>query len=143
MIFITIQEIIDDHADIIRKYGGLDGIRDMGLLASAIDMPKATMFGEYLHPTIFDKAAAYLFHIICNHPFIDGNKRTGTMAALTFLRQNRVHIEFTEEQSMALEELVVNTAEGKITKEQIATFFRECYKGPELPEDKVKQAIQY
>lgn len=134
MIFITLQEIIEDHAEIIRKYGGHDRIRDMGLLASAIDMPKATMFGEYLHPTIFDKAAAYLFHIIYNHPFIDENKRTATMAALTFLRQNRVYIEFNEEQTFALEELVVSTAQSKVTKEQIAKFLKGCYKGPELPE---------
>lgn len=132
MIFITIQEIIDDHTFIIRQYGGLDGIRDMGLLASAMDMPKATMFGEYLHPKIFDKAAAYLFHIVCNHPFMDGNKRTGTMAALTFLRQNRLHIEFTEQQVLVLEEIVVSTADGKTTKEQIASFFRSCYTGPEF-----------
>ena len=97
MNYITLQEIIDDHSEIVRIYGGLEGIRDLGLLASAIDMPKTTMFGEYLHPTIFDKAAAYLFHIVCNHSFSDGNKRTGTMAALTFLRQNSIHIEFTEE----------------------------------------------
>ena len=141
MIFITMQEIIDDHAEIIHKYGGLDGIRDIGLLASAIDMPKATLFGEYLHPTIFDKAAAYLFHIICNHPFADGNKRTGTMAALTFLRQNRVDIEFTEGQTLVLEELVVNTADGKVTKEQIAKFLKECYKGPELLEGKPGQVF--
>lgn len=134
MIFITIQEMIDDHTVIIQKYGGIDGIRDIGLLASALDMPKARMFGEYLHPTIFDKAAAYLFHMICNHPFVDGNKRTGTMAALTFLRQNRIYIEFTEEQALALEELVVSTADGKVTKEEIAAFFRECYKGPEIPD---------
>lgn len=134
MIFITMQEIIDDHAEIIRKYGGVQGIRDIGLLASAIDMPKATMFGEYLHPTIFDKAAAYLFHIICNHPFVDGNKRTGTMAALTFLRQNRLHIVFTEEQTLVLEELVVSTAESRTTKEEIAKFFKSCYTGPELTE---------
>jgi|SRR3990167_1726467 len=134
MIFITMQEIIDDHAQIIQQYGGLDGIRDIGLLASAMDMPKATMFGEHLHPTIFDKAAAYLFHIICNHPFIDGNKRTGTMAALTFLRQNRLHIEFTEEQALAFEEVVVSTSEGKMTKEQIAKFFKNCYTGPEHSE---------
>lgn len=141
MIFITVQEIIADHAEIIRGYGGLDGIRDIGLLASAMDMPKATMFGEYLHPTIFDKAAAYLFHIVCNHPFIDGNKRTGTMAALVFLRQNKVHIEFTEEQALFLEELVVDTANGKISKETIAKFFRECYQGPEISEGKPGQVF--
>jgi death-on-curing protein len=134
MIFITVQEIIDDHAEIIRRYGGMDGIRDIGLLASAMDMPKAAMFGEDLHPTIFDKAAAYLFHIICNHPFLDGNKRTGTMAALTFLRQNRIHIAFTEEQESVLEELVVSTAQGKTTKNQISNFFRNCYIKPELSE---------
>ncbi len=134
MNFITIQEIIDDHTEIIDKYGGVQGIRDMGLLASAINMPMATMFGEDLHPTIFDKAAAYLFHIVCNHPFVDGNKRSGLVTALTFLRLNRVHIVFTEEQSFALEELVVDIADGKITKEQISDFFRACYSGPEIPE---------
>lgn len=135
MIFITIQEVIDDHAEIVCRYGGVQGIRDIGLLASAIEMPKATMFGKDLHPTIFDKAAAYLFHIICNHPFLDGNKRTGTMTALTFLRQNLVYIEFTEEQTAVLEELVVSTAEGKTTKKQIAKFFKECHVNPELAEN--------
>jgi death on curing protein len=139
MIFITLQEIIDDHAVIIQLYGGVEGIRDIGLLASAIEMPKSIMFGEYLHPTIFDQAAAYLFHIVCNHPFADGNKRTGTMAALTFLRQNRIHIEFSEHQILGLEELVVSTAAGKATKEQIAKFFRDCYKGANLPDCKPGQ----
>lgn len=134
MIFITIQEIIDDHSEIVDKYGGVKGIRDLGLLASAMNMPLATMFGEELHPTIFDKAAAYLYHIVRNHPFVDVNKRTGTVAALTFLRQNRIHIVFTEEQSCTLEELVVSTADGKVSKEQIADFFRVCYTGPEIPE---------
>lgn len=134
MIFITIQEVLDDHAEIIREYGGAEGIRDMGLLTSALEMPKAALFGEYLHPTIFDKAAAYLFHIVCNYPFIDGNKRTGTIMALVFLRQNRIHLTLTEEQTLALEELVVNRAESKTTKEQIANFFKECYKGP-LPSE--------
>lgn len=141
MIFITLQEIIDDHAEIIAKYGGVEGIRDIGLLASAIEMPKAALYGEYLHPTIFDKAAAYLFHIICNHPFIDGNKRTGTMAALTFLRQNQVHIYFTDEKTLALEELVVNTASGQITKEEVANFLKKCYEDFEYSADIQEQII--
>ncbi|HEX4839590.1 MAG TPA: type II toxin-antitoxin system death-on-curing family toxin [Rhabdochlamydiaceae bacterium] len=141
MIFITVQEIIDDHAEIIRMYGGVDGIRDIGLLISAIEMPKARMFGEFLHPTVFDKAAAYLFHIICNHPFVDGNKRTGMVTALTFLRQNQIHIKFTKEQIAILEELVVSTAASKITKEQIANFFKECYTGPELFDNMAKPVL--
>jgi|SRR5579862_2553003 len=142
MIFITLQEMIEDHAEIVTKYGGMQGIRDMGLLASALDMPKATMFGEYLHPTIFDKAAAYLFHIVCNHPFMDGNKRAGTAAALTFLRQNDVVIKFTEKEAEAFEELIVDTAQGKIGKDQIAKFLQECYKGPAISEDKIGQTVE-
>jgi death on curing protein len=138
MIFITLQEIIEDQAEIVDKYGGATGIRDMGLLASAIEMPKAMMFGEYLHPTIFDKAAAYLFHIICNHPFIDGNKRAGTAAALTFLRQNDVLIKFTDEESSAFEELIVDTANGKITKEQIANFLKKRYRSPKISDNDPK-----
>jgi death-on-curing protein len=134
MIFIALQEIIEDQDEIIAKYGGVRGIRDIGLLVSAIEMPKAAMFGEYLHPTIFDKAAAYLYHIVRNHPFVDGNKRTGTLAALTFLRQNNVAIQFSEKEVLAFEELIVNTAEGKTTKEQIAKFLRGCYKGPKIEE---------
>ncbi|MGL4539725.1 MAG: type II toxin-antitoxin system death-on-curing family toxin [Candidatus Rhabdochlamydia sp.] len=127
MIFITLQEVIEEHTEIIRNYGGLDGIRDIGLLISAIEMPKAAMFKKYLHLTIFDKAAAYLFHIICNHPFIDGNKRTGTSTALTFLELNHIHIELTKEFLLALEELVVHTAESKITKKQVADFLKDSY----------------
>jgi death-on-curing protein len=142
MIFITLQEIIEDQDGIITKYGGARGIRDIGLLASAIEMPKSTMFGEHLHPTLFDKAAAYLYHIVLNHPFVDGNKRAGTVAALTFLRQNNVHIQFTEKESLAFEELIVNTAEGKTVKEQIAAFLKKCYKGPEIVEEKVGQVLE-
>lgn len=142
MIFITLQEIIEDQDEIITRYGGARGIRDIGLLASAMEMPKAAIFGEYLHPTIFDKAAAYLYHIVLNHPFVDGNKRAGTVAALTFLKQNNVHIQFTEKESRAFEELIVSTAEGKVTKEQMSKFLKGCYKGPEISEEKIEQVLE-
>src|SRR5258708_1589155 len=120
MRFLTVEEVIEIHTSVISRYRGLDGIRDMGLLLSAIEMPKATMFGEYLHPSIFDKAAAYLFHIVSNHPFLDGNKRTGTAAALTFLNMNKSPIAFNEKE---LEELIVQIAESKIDKKQLSHYF--------------------
>lgn len=124
MIFINIEDAIDFHTEIINEFGGSHGIRDMGLLISAIEMPKASMFGEYLHPTIFDQAAAYLYHITCNHAFIDGNKRTATVTALTFLMTNEIVLQYD---SMELEELVIRTARGDAKKEEIAAFFQKCY----------------
>jgi death on curing protein len=120
MKFLTVEEVIEAHTRIVQTYGGLDGIRDMGLLISAIEMPKASFFGEFLHVTIFNKAAAYLFHIVCNHPFLDGNKRSGSAAALIFLEMNGIELEFDERE---FEELVVKTAQGKSNKEEISQFF--------------------
>lgn len=85
MIFLTAEEVIDLHGEIINEFGGAHGIRQMSLLISALEMPKAMMFGEFLHSSTYDKAAAYLYHIVCNHPFVDGNKRSGLVTALTFL----------------------------------------------------------
>ena len=126
MIFLHVEEVIDYHTEMINEFGGAHGIRDIGLLISAVEMPKATMFGEELHPTVFDKAAAYLFHIICNHPFIDGNKRSGTVAALTFLEANCISLKYD---SKELEELVVGTAQGKVKKDEIARFFEKSFNG--------------
>ncbi len=122
MIFLTVEQVIDFHTNVINELGGSHGIRDMGLLISAIEMPKASMFGEYLHKSIYDKAAAYLFHIVCNHPFIDGNKRIGLVTALTFLEINDVILEFDEND---LEDLVVRVAKGEGDLELIAGFFQK------------------
>lgn len=120
MIFLTVEQVIDFHTEIINELGGAHGIREMGLLISAMEMPKASMFGEFLHISIYDKAAAYLYHIVCNHPFIDGNKRSGLVAALTFLEVNSVILEYDENQ---LEELVIKVADGKADKAVVADFF--------------------
>lgn len=122
MKFLTLEEAIEIHTQLIQGYGGLDGIRDMRLLISALEMPKAAMLGEFLHPSIYDKAAAYLYHIVCNHPFIDGNKRTGTAAALIFLDMNSIQLEFDES---TFEDLVVDVAKGHVTKEEISAFFEK------------------
>lgn len=122
MKFLSIEKVIAIHEAVVSNYGGLPGIRDIGLLSSAIEMPKSTMFGEYLHPEIWDKAAAYLYHVVCNHPFLDGNKRTGMMCALIFLDMNGRELKDVQN---LLEELVVETAQGKVDKREISQFFQE------------------
>lgn len=119
MIFLSIEEVIQIHDELVSEYGGLHGIRDMGLLMSAIEMPKATMFDEYLHESIYDKASAYLYHIVCNHPFLDGNKRTGAASTLIFLIQNNVKPKYNMKK---FEEMVCKVAQSQMSKEAISKF---------------------
>jgi death-on-curing protein len=72
--FLTIDEILDLHADQIRRYGGSHGVRDRGLLDSALAMTSQAFGGQYGHPDLPAMAAAYLYHLVRNHPFVDGNK---------------------------------------------------------------------
>ena len=119
IVYLSVEEVIDMHDIFLQEFGGLAGIRDINLLMSAVEIPKGRMFGQDLRPTLYDKAAAYLYHIVCNHPFNDGNKRTGFGAALLFLKANAVPIKFNKKK---YENLVVETAKGKIPKEEIARF---------------------
>jgi death on curing protein len=124
--FLTLEQVLRLHDAMIDKFGGLKGIRDSNLLASALEMPKATMFGEDLHPTIYDKAAAYLFHIVQNHPFNDGNKRTGAGSAYLFLRVNKVRIIFESTfEDETFEDFVVEVSKGKKNKKDISQFLEQ------------------
>ena len=120
--FLTLDEVIEIHGEMIARYGGSDGIRDKGLLESAVATPQAGFGGNYLHSNIFEMSAAYLFHIVKNHPFIDGNKRTGAMAAFVFLKLNKLTLLADEDQ---FERLVIAVAEGKIEKREIAEFLKK------------------
>ncbi|MEG4329587.1 Fic family protein, partial [Microcoleus sp. herbarium5] len=73
--FLFLDEVLELHDDQISSFGGTPGVRDEGLLESALAQPQATFGGQFLHSTISEQAAAYLYHIAMNHPFIDGNKR--------------------------------------------------------------------
>ena len=117
--YLTIEQVIELHDELLKRYGGLPGIRDKNLLWSAIDAPKAAMFGQEMYPSVYKKAAAYLYHIVCNHPFNDANKRTGYATTLVFLEVNNAKQSFKKE---ALENLVVEVAKGKKIKEEIAQF---------------------
>src|SRR5208282_4208704 len=112
-LFLTLDEVLEIHEQQIELYGGSHGVRDQGALESAVAVPQATFGGEYLHPTVAAMAAAYLFHITQNHPFIDGNKRTGANAAITFLLLNGYEPTFTEDE---LVELVLGVASSRLSK---------------------------
>ncbi|KPK58454.1 MAG: death-on-curing protein [Planctomycetes bacterium SM23_32] len=121
LLFLDLWEVVQVHQDQIDRYGGDPGIRDVNLLASAVATPRAGTQDGYLHDDVFAMAAAYLFHIVRDHPFVDGNKRTGAVAAIVFLRMNDVRIEADE---AGLEALVRNVTEGTVGKAEIAAFFR-------------------
>ena len=119
--FLGLAEILAVHRDQVERYGGALGIRDLELLQSAAAMPAAGFGGQYLHADLFEMAAAYLFHIVRNHPFVDGNKRTGAVAALVFLETNGVELHADER---SFENIVRAVAEGNAGKAELAEFFR-------------------
>lgn len=120
--FLTLDDILETHREQIRVYGGSDGVRDLGMLQSALAQPSAAFGGVFLHHDICEMAAAYLFHLVQNHPFIDGNKRVGLEAALLFLEINDYAMEVSDDE---LIDLVLRTAQGQTTKTDIAKFFRQ------------------
>jgi death-on-curing protein len=120
-VFLTLAEVLGIHRDQIKRYGGGGGVRDIGLLRSAIAAPQARFEGRFLHRDLFEMAAAYLFHVARNHPFVDGNKRTAAVAAVVFLQLNMVVLEADED---LFEEQVRMAAEGKTGKDELALFFR-------------------
>ena len=119
--FLTLDEVLGIHADQIRVYGGASGLRDLALLRSAITMPETSFDGEYLHPSVFEMAAAYLFHLARNHPFVDGNKRTALMCALVFLGLNGERLRADPDDLYALADGV---AAGEVDKANVSVFFR-------------------
>ena len=120
-IFLEIADVLESHRQQIERFGGSHGLRDRGLLESALAQPEATFGGVFLHSELHEMAAAYLFHLVNNHPFVDGNKRIGLDAAMVFMEINGSPVIATSEE---LSSLVLQTAQGSRTKPQIAEFFR-------------------
>ena len=120
-VFLTLGEVLEIHIDQVSRYGGRPGIRDLGLLKSALAMPQAGMGEQYFHEDLFDMAAAYLYHIIRNHPFVDGNKRVGAVGAIVFLALNGIEVDADES---GFEDLIRGVAEGRSRKSMGAEFLR-------------------
>jgi death on curing protein len=120
--FIPDEIVLLVHADLIRRYGGQTGIRDRGLLSSALVQPQMTGGGKSLHKTIFDKAAAYGFHVCRNHPFVDGNKRVAFVLMDIFLRRNGYEVTACEDEAYVI---MMALADGRLTKLQLAAWLKE------------------
>src|SRR3989304_5174789 len=122
IVFLTLAEVIEIHTDQIKRYGGTDAIRDMGLLSSAVAMPYASFHDTFLHADIFEMAAAYAFHISQNHPFVDGNKRTALASALVFLELNGIAVSDPEGR---LYDAMLSLASGDMGKAGFAEILRK------------------
>jgi death on curing protein len=119
--YLTAQEVLFIHARLIATTGGSHGVRDVGLLASAVARPQATFGGQELYPDLFTKAAALMASLVQNHPFVDGNKRTGITAAGLFLRQNGWQLQTNNEE---LETFTLRVATERLPIELLATWLR-------------------
>lgn len=116
MKYLSKKQIIFLHEELIRTSGGLQGIRDEGLLDSAIHAPLQTFSGEELYPGLVEKASRLAFGLINNHPFIDGNKRIGTHAMLVLLYLNGVELIYEDDE---LVDIIMQVASGKANEEEI------------------------
>jgi death-on-curing protein len=119
--FLTLDEVLEIHEDQILRYGGANEILSLPLLESALAQPQATFDGQYLLADLYEMAASYLFHIVRNHPFADGNKRVGAVAAIVFLMLNDVDPRISDEQ---LESITLQVAAGHASRDEVADLLR-------------------
>lgn len=117
--FLGLDEVLALHADQLERYGGMAGVRDIALLESAVAVPEASFGNDYLHATLPEMAAAYLFHLAQNHAFVDGNKRVSAAAMFMFLYLNELVLTCSEDELVGL---TLNVASGKTTKAEVAVF---------------------
>ena len=126
-IHLSIDIVREIHAEAIKQFGGLNGVRDENLLASAVLTPQSSFGGKSPYADIVEVAAAYLFYICKNHPFLDGNKRTAMVAAIMFLRLNGME---PLPDSDEWEKLMLNVAASKIDRATTTQRLRKLLKRP-------------
>lgn len=122
MKYLTPQQVIAIHDQLIKRFGGSHGIRDVGLLESAVARPQATYAGEDLYVTVFDKAAALMHSLLKNHQFVDGNKRTALSCAGLFLRMNGYDLQNSGQEEL---QFALKVENGSLTLEEIASWLEE------------------
>lgn len=121
MRILTKRQVLMLHASLIAESGGCDGIRDEGLLDSAINSPLQSFAGEDLYPTVLEKAARLGFGLIRNHPFIDGNKRIGTHAMLVFLAVNGITLTYEDDD---LIRVILSVAAGELDDTELLNWLQ-------------------
>lgn len=119
--FLSRDEVLEIHRREIERFGGRPGVRDLGLVDSALAMPAAGVGGQRLHADLHEMAAAYLFHLAKNHPFFDGNKRVAAHSAFVFLQLNGLELSADQD---AYYRITLAIAEGSADKAAAAKFFR-------------------
>ncbi|WNG41323.1 type II toxin-antitoxin system death-on-curing family toxin [Archangium violaceum] len=127
--FLTVEDVLSIHPLQLARYGGGQGVRESGLLESALAQPQASFGGQYVHQDLWEMAAAYLFHVVSNHPFVDGNKRVGLLSALVFLELNGISLTRGSEELYAL---TMAVAAGQRTKPEVTAALRSIA-GVEAP----------
>ena len=120
VVFLSVDVVLTIHRRVIEEFGGDPGLRDRGLLESAVAMPQSTFGGEVLHVGLPEKAAAYHYHLCANHPFMDGNKRVAVAAAEVFLLINGQELLASDPE---VEELTLGVATGRLSKDHVIAFF--------------------
>jgi death-on-curing protein len=114
MRYLTFSEVISLHRQVMAQSGGMAGIRDLSGLRSALAQPQMTFGGQDLYPTLAEKAAALGFFLVSNHPFVDGNKRTGHAVMETFLLLNGYELSCSVDNQEAI---ILQLAAGEVTRE--------------------------
>jgi death-on-curing protein len=121
--FLELDDVFELHADSIARYGGDLGVRDRGLIESAVAVPRQSFGGEYPHKTLFEMAAAYAFHIAESQAFLDGNKRAGLAAATAFLPMNGYDL---TERDARLYTAMIAISAWTLDKGGLAQVFEAC-----------------
>jgi death on curing protein len=122
MKYLTSEQVLFIHSRVIAETGGIHGVRDLGLLESAVARPQVTFDGKELYADVFIKAAALMDSLVNNHPFADGNKRTGVMSAGLFLLINGYKLKIP---STAMADITMRVATKKVTVEKLAQWMRK------------------
>ncbi len=122
MRYLSLYEVLEIHRRVIQQTGGTAGIRDVNALMSALAQPLLTVGGKEVYPTVVEKAAALGFSLVMNHPFIDGNKRTGHAVMETFLLLNGYEIRASVDEQEAV---LLRLAAGRLSRQEFAEWVRK------------------